>query len=106
MSELSNRLQKNYRRLAASFRSQNVEAWRLYAQDIPAYPYLIDLYKNYVLLYDQGREVEEDPGIVEKHHGEARAAFAAGDAFVCFGHDLFLSPYFFLPSLRRMTSSE
>ena len=74
MSELLNRLQKNHRRLAAQFRSQNVEAWRLYAQDIPAYPYLIDLYKNYVLFYDQGREVEEEPELVARHHGEARKA--------------------------------
>ncbi len=74
MSELLNRLQKNHRRLAAQFRSQNVEAWRLYSQDIPAYPYLIDLYKNYVLFYDQGREVEEAPELVARHHGEARQA--------------------------------
>ncbi|MBY0518055.1 MAG: class I SAM-dependent methyltransferase [Bacteriovoracaceae bacterium] len=74
VSELAHRLQKNYRRLAAQFRSQNVEAWRLYAQDIPAYPYLIDLYKNYCLFYDQGREVEEAPDLVEKHHLEAKTA--------------------------------
>jgi 23S rRNA (cytosine1962-C5)-methyltransferase/23S rRNA (guanine2445-N2)-methyltransferase / 23S rRNA (guanine2069-N7)-methyltransferase len=74
VSELLNRLQKNHRRLAAQFRSQNVEAWRLYSQDIPAYPYLIDLYKNYVLFYDQGREVEEAPELVARHHGQARKA--------------------------------
>lgn len=73
MSELAHRLQKNHRRLAASFRAQNVEAWRLYAQDIPAYPYLIDLYKNYVVLYDQGEE-QEDEALVERHHQEAIAA--------------------------------
>lgn len=74
MSEIAHRLQKNYRRLAASFRSQNVEAWRLYAQDIPAYPYLIDLYKNYCLFYDQGREQEEAPELVARHHAETVAA--------------------------------
>lgn len=72
MSELFNRLQKNHRRLAAQFRSQNVEAWRLYGQDIPAYPYLIDLYKNYAIIYDQGRELdEEESSIIDKHYGEA-----------------------------------
>ncbi len=71
-SELANRLQKNYRRLAAQFRSQNVEAWRLYAKDIPAYPYLIDLYKNYCVIYDQG-PAQDDEGyaLIEKHYGEA-----------------------------------
>ncbi|MFP5458667.1 MAG: class I SAM-dependent methyltransferase [Bacteriovoracia bacterium] len=74
MSEIAHRLQKNYRRLAASFRSQNVEAWRLYAQDIPAYPYLIDLYKNYCLFYDQGREQEDAPELIARHHAETIAA--------------------------------
>jgi 23S rRNA (cytosine1962-C5)-methyltransferase len=74
VSEIAHRLQKNYRRLSGSFRAQNVEAWRLYAQDIPSFPYLIDLYKNYCLFYDQGREVEEAPELVARHHAETIAA--------------------------------
>jgi 23S rRNA (cytosine1962-C5)-methyltransferase len=74
VSDLSHRLQKNYRRLAAQFKSQNVEAWRLYAQDIPSYPYLIDLYKNYCVLYDQGKSEEVSEEIIEIHHNEARTA--------------------------------
>ena len=74
MSDLSHRLQKNYRRLAAQFKSQNVEAWRLYAQDIPSYPYLIDLYKNYCVLYDQGKSEEVSEETIQIHHNEARTA--------------------------------
>ncbi len=76
MSEFLHRLEKNHRRLAASFRSQNVEAWRLYQHDIPAYPYLIDLYKNFCVLSDQGPEAPENPEIIERHHAEARDALA------------------------------
>lgn len=75
MSDLLARLKKNHRRLAGQFRSQNVEAWRVYAQDIPSYPYLIDLYKNQCVLYDQGREQDEEAdALIEKHYGEAYQA--------------------------------
>lgn len=74
MSDLAARLKKNYRKFAATFRSQGVEAWRLYGHDIPAYPYLIDLYKNYCVFYDQGREQEDAEELIERHHAEARAA--------------------------------
>lgn len=74
MSELLGRLKKNYKKFAGSFRAQNVEAWRVYGHDIPAYPYLIDLYKNYCVFYDQGREQEDAEELIERHHTEARAA--------------------------------
>ncbi len=72
MSELSNRLHKNHRKFAAQFRSQGVEAWRLYGEDIPAYPYLIDLYGNSVVFWDRGSS--EDSDLVAAHHAEAMAA--------------------------------
>ncbi len=74
MSELRDRLQKNFRRLAAQFRSQNVEAWRLYAQDIPRYPYLIDVYNNFCLIYDQGRSDLVSEEVIEEHHHDAQSA--------------------------------
>lgn len=74
MSELRDRLQKNYRRLAAQFRSQKVEAWRLYAQDIPRYPYLIDVYNNFCLIYDQGRSDLVAEEVIEEHHNDALRA--------------------------------
>ena len=74
MSELHARLKKNYKKFAGTFRSQGVEAWRLYGHDIPAYPYLIDLYKNYCVFYDQGREQEDGEELIARHHAEAKAA--------------------------------
>lgn len=74
MSELRDRIQKNFRRLAAQFRSLNIEAWRLYAQDIPRYPYLIDVYNNYCLIYDQGRADLVSEEVIEEHHRDAQLA--------------------------------
>ncbi len=76
MSELIHRLQKNHRRLAGGFRAQNVEAWRLYGMDIPAYPYLIDLYGDWAVIYDQGNE-QEDDALVAAHQAHAHEALAA-----------------------------
>ena len=70
MSDLLARLKKNHKRMAAQFKSQGIEAWRLYAQDIPSYPYLIDLYKNQCVVYDQGREQEDADDLIQKHYGE------------------------------------
>lgn len=74
MSDILMRLKKNHRRLSGQFRAQNVEAWRLYAHDIPSYPYLIDLYKNYAVVYDQGREQEDAQELIERHYQETKNA--------------------------------
>lgn len=63
------------RRHGASFKSQGIEAWRLYSHDIPTYPYLIDLYRDYCVLYDQGSEQESS--LITEHHDEARAALVS-----------------------------
>lgn len=74
MSDILMRLKKNYRRLSGQFRAQNVEAWRLYAHDIPSYPYLIDLYKNYAVVYDQGREQDDAQELIDRHYQETNSA--------------------------------
>lgn len=56
MSEIFNRIEKNYRRLKPWSERNRFEAFRLYDRDIPEYPFIIDLYKKFAVVYD--RQVE------------------------------------------------
>lgn len=53
MSAIQNRIEKNYRKLKPWSDRNHFEAFRLYDRDIPEFPYIIDLYKNYALVYDR-----------------------------------------------------
>lgn len=53
MSVIQNRIEKNYRKLKPWSDRNRFEAFRLYDRDIPEFPYIIDLYKNYALVYDR-----------------------------------------------------
>lgn len=50
---IKNRLEKNYKKLKAWAGRHQIEAFRVYDRDIPEYPYIVDLYKDYVLVYDK-----------------------------------------------------
>lgn len=69
-SAFYNRLIKNLNRLK-SFRTQGkIEAFRLYDKDIPEYPYIVDVYKDHVLVFEQGKRMEEtaeELELVENH---------------------------------------
>ncbi|MBF0311982.1 MAG: class I SAM-dependent methyltransferase [Oligoflexia bacterium] len=49
-----NRIKKNQKRLAPYLRQEGVDAYRLYDRDIPEYPYIVDVYGEYVVLYERG----------------------------------------------------
>lgn len=53
MSTIQNRLEKNYRKLKPWSDRNRFEAFRLYDRDIPEYPYIIDIYKDHILVYDK-----------------------------------------------------
>lgn len=36
----------------------NVEAYRLYDRDIPEYPFIVDIYKNFAVIYDRREEID------------------------------------------------
>ena len=61
MSAIQNRLEKNYRKLKPWSDRNRFEAFRLYDRDIPEFPYIIDIYKDYVLVYDKS-DVLKDAG--------------------------------------------
>jgi 23S rRNA (cytosine1962-C5)-methyltransferase/23S rRNA (guanine2445-N2)-methyltransferase / 23S rRNA (guanine2069-N7)-methyltransferase len=61
MSEIKNKLLKNYKHRKKWARKNNFDCYRLYDKEIPQYPYLIDIYKEEVLLYDRRIEkIDQD----------------------------------------------
>lgn len=57
MSVIQNRLEKNSRRLTPWASRLPTEAWRLYDRDIPEYPFIVDLYLDYAVVWDRSDEV-------------------------------------------------
>lgn len=56
---IKNRLEKNFKKLKAWAERQNIEAWRLYDRDIPEYPYIIDIYKDFYVVYDKSDFIKD-----------------------------------------------
>lgn len=70
-SIIRNRLIKNYKKLKSWLNQESIEAFRLYEKDIPEYPYIVDIYKDYALIYEKGKKLEdEETSLREKHLGE------------------------------------
>lgn len=59
MSAIQNRLEKNYRKLRPWSERNRFEAYRLYDRDIPEFPYIVDIYKDYVVVYDKSDPVKD-----------------------------------------------
>ncbi len=59
-SPLKNRLQKNFKKLKSYIQKNGIEAYRIYNKDIPEYPYLIDIYGNSAVIYEQGKRLTEE----------------------------------------------
>lgn len=66
--EFKNRLLKNLKKRKSHVKSEMLQAWRLYERDIPAWPYIIDIYGPYAMVYEKGNK-EFDPNEAQiKHH--------------------------------------
>jgi 23S rRNA (cytosine1962-C5)-methyltransferase/23S rRNA (guanine2445-N2)-methyltransferase / 23S rRNA (guanine2069-N7)-methyltransferase len=48
-----NRLEKNIKKLRPWAERAQIEAFRIYDRDIPEYPYIVDIYKNFFLVHDK-----------------------------------------------------
>jgi 23S rRNA (cytosine1962-C5)-methyltransferase len=70
-SPLYNRLNKNFKKLESWLKQYGIEAYRLYDKDIPEYPFQIDIYKNYCVVYEKGSK-DVLPEVQEAHHQEVR----------------------------------
>jgi 23S rRNA (cytosine1962-C5)-methyltransferase/23S rRNA (guanine2445-N2)-methyltransferase / 23S rRNA (guanine2069-N7)-methyltransferase len=59
-ASLKNRLIKNQKKLKTYLQKNGIEAFRLYNKDIPEYPYLIDIYGDKAVIYEQGKKLSEE----------------------------------------------
>lgn len=76
-SALKNRLTKNQKKLKSYLQKNQIEAYRLYNKDIPEYPYLIDIYGEHAVIYEQGKKLgEEDQGKREAHQNDIELALS------------------------------
>ncbi len=58
---LDKRLAKNLKRLKGWIKDQNIQAFRLYDRDIPEFPFIIDIYGDYGIVYEKSKvEVSEE----------------------------------------------
>jgi len=68
-SMFENRLRKNFARLGPWARRERIDAWRLYDQDVPEFPYTVDLYGDHVLVSEfvtpRGRQQGEEARALE-----------------------------------------
>lgn len=65
---LKNRLIKNQKKLKSYLQKNKIEAFRLYNKDIPEYPYLIDVYDQHAVIYEQGKKLSEDDQSIREAH--------------------------------------
>lgn len=56
---LLGRLEKNYKKFKPWFDKSQTEVFRLYDKDIPEFPFLVDVYKDYVVIYDKTEIIDE-----------------------------------------------
>lgn len=56
--EIANRLEKNLRKHSQVAQKHGIQAYRLYDRDIPEYPFIVDIYGGYVVLYDRREEID------------------------------------------------
>jgi 23S rRNA (cytosine1962-C5)-methyltransferase/23S rRNA (guanine2445-N2)-methyltransferase / 23S rRNA (guanine2069-N7)-methyltransferase len=55
-----NRLLKNWKKLGPWAKRQNIDVFRLYDRDIPEFPFLVDVYADYVLVFDKTDKVKDE----------------------------------------------
>lgn len=74
---IRNRIQKNLKKLKSYLTKGGIEAFRLYNKDIPEYPYLIDVYGESAVIYEQGKKLsQEEDALREKHQKHIELALS------------------------------
>ena len=65
LNTIKNRLEKNLKHKKKWATRENIEAFRLYDRDIPDFPYIVDLYKNEVIVYEK---TDDEVDKLKGHH--------------------------------------
>lgn len=72
---LKNRLSKNTKKLKTYLTKNNIHAYRVYNKDIPEYPYIIDVYGEHAVIYEQGKKLnDENQALREAHQKDIEIA--------------------------------
>lgn len=53
---IKNRIEKNLKRLKSWVEQNKIEAYRIYDRDIPEFPFIVDKYLDYLVIYDKSQE--------------------------------------------------
>lgn len=64
----TNRLSKNLKKLKKWLHKESIQAFRLYDKDIPEYPYVVDIYKSFAMVYEKASKKVEVPQEVRSKH--------------------------------------
>lgn len=67
---IKNRLLKNFKRLQSYVKQEKLQAYRLYDRDIPEYPYIVDFFGDYAIIYERGLKDELVPEATRTKHFE------------------------------------
>ncbi|HXH75803.1 MAG TPA: class I SAM-dependent methyltransferase [Bacteriovoracaceae bacterium] len=65
---LKNRILKNQKKLKSYLSKGQIEAYRIYHKDIPEYPYLIDIYGEHAVIYEQGKKLGDEDQVKRELH--------------------------------------
>ena len=50
---IQNRIEKNYKHRAKWARKEGLEAFRIYEKDIPEFPFIVDIYKDFAVIFEK-----------------------------------------------------
>ena len=69
-SIIANRMAKNYKKIRKWLDKESIQAFRLYDRDIPEFPYIVDIYCNYAVVFERGKKLDdEELNLRAKHMG-------------------------------------
>jgi 23S rRNA (cytosine1962-C5)-methyltransferase/23S rRNA (guanine2445-N2)-methyltransferase / 23S rRNA (guanine2069-N7)-methyltransferase len=69
-SIILNRLKKNVKARKSLVKGSLNTAYRLYEKDIPEYPYIIDVYNQYAVIYEKGKKLDTKDSEQKAKHKE------------------------------------
>ncbi len=82
---IKNRLEKNLKKLKPWSQRHKIEAYRIYDRDIPEYPFIVDLYKDYLLIHDRRDQILDKEKDHLPHLTEAlKSLFSCDDQHIVF----------------------
>lgn len=59
LNTIQNRIEKNYKHRAKWAKKEGLEAYRIYEKDIPEFPFIVDVYKDFAVIFEK-RDSEID----------------------------------------------